>query len=177
MTKRRYQESWKYHDLTWEEACEKMLRARIKYSSSDRTENCATTLLFRRSTTDSLLAAVNRASEMLIDNIDVAEVRELERIKAEINDAKAFVVSCALWQCENYEIEETEAYKPYREHWLRVISDRAKYVAGTEIESIDDIWWRRRYYLATALLTVMGVPAEVADEIFAKRIEVYEQRK
>lgn len=162
------------HDCSWEQVCLEVYRRRVKFVMHDRTDQSVVAWIYRRSEPRSFLAALEHAAEVLLQSCtEVVEVRDLKRITREINDAKIFLASCALWHCEAMVDEDPvaiEAYTPYRERWMKSVSASARLCSDCEGESIGRMWWRRRYYLASSLLTLMGLPAEVADAMCAKRI-------
>lgn len=162
------------HDCTWEQVCLEVYRRRVKFAMHGRTDHSVVAWIYRRSEPQSFLAALEHAAEVLLQSCtEVVEVRDLQRITREINDAKIFLVSCALWHCDAMSDEDPvviEAYTPYREQWLQSVSASARRCSDYGCESIGRMWWRRRYYLASSLLTLMGLPAELADSMCASRI-------
>lgn len=125
---------------------------------------------------ESLIMAATAASDTLIASAsDEANSRKLKR---EIVDARNFVLTCAYFARADANDERDEAYTPYKKEWMASIS-RAKIKYASESSEgcphIPNPWWRRRYFLASALMIIMGVPAKIADRLYAQRIFKLEQ--
>lgn len=127
---------------------------------------------------ESLINAAKAASDKLIQSAsDEAYSRKLKR---EIVDARNFVLTCAYFARPDASDETDAAYAAYKKEWMASISRaKLKYAAESSegCPHIPNPWWRRRYFLASALMIIMGVPAKIADRLYAQRIFKLEQRE